>query len=95
VKHRNGDNALPVGDWRWEAMTRSLLAHVRVSGFISIDEIVEWGRRSKYTGYEIRDMLAWLSFNNLVVYDEQVQAWKAAQIEQSEERRDEAVQGAR
>ena len=43
----------------------------------TIDEVVEWGRQQCISGCMIRHMLAWLSFNDVVRYDEKDKMWKS------------------
>lgn len=91
VNHNPDYNILPVSDPRWREETEPLLRYVRAQRSVTIDDIVIWGRGARHPGNKIKNMLAWLSFNNLVAYDVQISAWRIVSCEQSEKEKDEAV----
>ena len=73
--------APPVTSPWWREATAPLLEHfrerVRAGGSrrLTIDQVVEWGRERGCTGTMTRHLLAWLSFNGFVRYDERWEAW--------------------
>jgi ribosomal protein S19E (S16A) len=92
MANRNPDyNFLPTNDPWWKAATAPLLRYVRAQGSVAIDDIVAWGKRARHNANKTKNMLAWLSFNGLVAYDELASVWKTTSVEQVERRRDEAV----
>lgn len=58
----------------WVGATASLRAFFKKSR--TVDEVVAWGRQQCISDCMIRHMLAWLSFNNVVRYDEEIELWK-------------------
>ena len=91
ANHNPEYNLLPAGDSRWRGITAPLLRHVRAQGSVTIDDVLVWGKGARCSNNRVKNMLAWLSFNGLVAYDEHAHAWKVARVEQTEEERDEAV----
>jgi hypothetical protein len=63
-----------VDDPWWVEATAPLLAFFKKDR--TIDAVVEWGRRQYISGCLIRHMLAWLSFNHVVRYDDEDKVWK-------------------
>ena len=64
-------------DPRWPDATRPLLNMIRLSGGTTILQIVTWAREHNITGHIVRNQLAWLSFYNLVAYDDPSGKWIA------------------
>ena len=65
-------------DPRWVSLSKSLLEYVSTHGGVTIDDVVEWGIVRRRSCNLTKNMLAWLSFNGLVVYDEEVRKWRLA-----------------
>ena len=59
----------------WAALSRPMLAHLRQVRSVSIDDLVAWGVEQKLGGAIARQTLAWLSFRDLVHYDDAERAW--------------------
>ena len=67
-------NVPRVSDSWWVDATALLLAFFKKGR--TVDEVVAWGRQQRISDCMIRHMLAWLSFNNVVRYDEEIELWK-------------------
>jgi len=67
-------NVPRVSDSWWVDATALLLTFFKKGR--TVDEVVAWGRQQRISDCMIRHMLAWLSFNNVVRYDEEIELWK-------------------
>jgi hypothetical protein len=81
--HNPEYNTLPARDPAWARTTLPLLRHMRARGPVTIDDVVLWGRNMGHTGNGIRHMLAWLSFNDIVFYNEETNLWEVRRKETS------------
>ena len=79
LNFKKQDNVPAARDPSWEPLTAPLLRYVQAQPR-SIDDIVTWGRSQGHTGSLIRHMLAWLSFNDKVVYNVATSLWRHGNV---------------
>ena len=61
----------------WKIITEPLLKFIKDAGGRSMTEILKWGKMLRYPQNFSRHLLAWLSFNDIVFYDEDRKIWVA------------------
>ena len=64
----------------WSGLSLPLLAFIRKAKAATIDAIVAWGSEQGRGGTVTRHMLAWLSFQDLVRYDEVKRVWRSGSL---------------
>jgi hypothetical protein len=64
----------PASSSIWEGLTQELLAQISTPK--TTDEACVWGREHRYTHPLTKNMLAWLSFKDLIHYDVVDFKWK-------------------
>jgi hypothetical protein len=61
----------------WPVITLPLLNKIKAENGIKAAEIIKWGKTQKFTIMFTRNLLAWLSFRELVVFDSAKGLWFA------------------
>lgn len=61
----------------WKVVTLPLFQEIRFARGLTVRDILAWGKRQKYPGNFTRQLLAWLSFNDLICFDDVKKMWVA------------------